>query len=91
MNDCSLCPAKLSHVQGNKQDLRRALGAIDALDPPATLGGWVLLGSILESHGGVFVPTCLQGQASKVVVETMLYVLVRHNESFNMFHDILRL
>ncbi|KAH9910391.1 uncharacterized protein B0H18DRAFT_963433, partial [Fomitopsis serialis] len=28
----------LSHVQGNKQDLRRALGAIDALDPPATLG-----------------------------------------------------
>lgn len=56
----------------------QALAAIDLLDPPATLGGWVLLGSILETHVGAFVPQCLQGPSVKVVVETLVFALVSH-------------
>ncbi|KAH9920485.1 uncharacterized protein B0H18DRAFT_957068 [Fomitopsis serialis] len=75
MYDCSVCPATRSVEQGNKRARMQALVAVDSLDPPATLSGWVLLGSILESHVGVFIPRCLQGPSVKVVVETLVFAL----------------
>ncbi|KAH9929290.1 uncharacterized protein B0H18DRAFT_1117630 [Fomitopsis serialis] len=48
------------------------------LEPPPKLGGWILLGSILESHRGVDVPPYFRGQGRNVALETFIFFEEAH-------------
>ena len=69
----SMCPAKPSKEQGPRELLEELLALVRALEPPPKLGGWILLGSILESHRGVDVPPYFRGQGRNVALETFIF------------------
>ncbi|KAH9912021.1 uncharacterized protein B0H18DRAFT_961465 [Fomitopsis serialis] len=68
-----------SNVQGNRAEIKLALKEILALSPPAKLGGWVLLGSMIETHLGALIPPCLRAPGRKVVVDTVIFAKDSHD------------